>query len=241
MTSRLAALALVCAACGPAVSPVASPGAATAGASPASTVVPPPREESARASTVRFDDLGIAFTVPPGYRVLGDEELAARIASTADVRLQRSLRERASQKQGLPLLSLERPNGDANDFLTVSLSVVLVPRDAKASELIALQQAQMSEHLAGFKVEQAPRPAAAKGVVGVDGSELVAQYLVKRGGEARRASSLFRVFVQNGLATLAVAVWPEGAAVREEEGRLLLDGLSFYDAKSAPAGSQPSR
>ena len=182
------------------------------------------------ASTVRFDDLGISFTVPPGYRVIGDEELAARVRSSADLRLNRSLRERAAQKKGLPLLTLEKQTSEPNDFLTLSLAVVLVPKETRAMELVLHEQAVMAEHLAGFQVIEAAK---ARTLGGVDGGEIATRYQVKRGSEARRASSNLRVYVREGLATIAVAVWPEESSPRGEEARLVLDGLKFYEPVAA--------
>jgi hypothetical protein len=227
------ATALGSAACGgPAPEPKsASSAAGEAPAAAPSTAAPAPSGDGeVRASTVRFEDLGISFTVPPGYRVLGDEELASRIHAAADVKLNRSLRDRAAQRKGLPLLTLERTTTDPNDFLTVSLSVVLVPKDARATELIAHEQAVMAEHLAGFKLVEGPKERA---VAGVPGAEIVSQYLIKRSGEARRAASTLRLYVRDGIATVAVAVWPEGSSPRGEEARLVLDGLTFENAKVA--------
>ncbi|MFO0671724.1 MAG: hypothetical protein U0235_19185 [Polyangiaceae bacterium] len=229
------ALASFTLACGPAPEPVAPNAAAAPTTSPPSSTAPASDPGAgARASNVRFDDLGIAFAVPPGYRVLGDEELASRIRASADLRLNRSLRERAKEKKGLPLLTLEKPTSEANDFLTVSVSVVLVPKDAKATELTTHEQGVMAEHLAGFQVVEGPK---AKSIGPVEGAELVSRYQVKRAGEAHRAASALRVFVRDGVATIAVAVWPETSSARGEEARLVLDGLSFYEpgAQSAPA------
>lgn len=222
-------------ACGPAPEPVApsgAPAAAPSASGPSSTAPASDPAATTAASNVRFDDLGIAFAVPPGYRVLGDEELASRIRASADLRLNRSLRERAKEKKGLPLLTLEKPTTEATDFLTVSVSVVLVPKDAKATELTAHEQGVMAEHLAGFQVVEGPK---AKTIGKVEGAELVSRYQVKRAGEAHRASSALRVFVRDGVATIAVAVWPETSSARGEEARLVLDGLSFYEPGATTA------
>lgn len=187
----------------------------------------PPVDESVHASVVQFEDLAMSFTVPPGYRVLGDEELSSRLRSTGDLKLNRAIRDRASQKKGLPLLTLEKQTTEPNDFLTLSVSVVLVPKDARASEILASQQSVMSEHLAAFKVTE---PAHDKSVQKVDGAELATAYQIKRAGQTSRAASDLRVFVRDGLATIAVAVWPEDSQPRGEEARLLLDGLRFTSA-----------
>lgn len=216
-------------ACGGAAPEPQTPASSMAGgappsASPSSTPAAP--GENVRASTVRFDDLGIGFTVPPGYRVLGDEELAARVQANGDLRLNRSLRDRAKQKKFLPLLTLEKQSTDPNDFVNLSLGVVLVPKDATAAEVLTQQEALMKEHLASFQVIE---PSKGRSIGNVQGAELVSRSMMKRGGEARRVASLVRVFVRDGVATVATAVWPDGAAPRGEEARLVLDSLSFYD------------
>lgn len=220
--------------CGPAAAPPASPAdARESKSSPDSVTALSPSSlagDDVHASIVRFDDLGISFTVPPGYRVIGDDELASRVRSSADLRLNRSLRERAAQKKGLPLLTLEKQTSEPNDFLTLSLAVVLVPKETRAMELVAHEQAVMTEHLAGFRVVE---PAKAKNLGGVDGAEIATRYQVKRGSEARRASSNLRLYVRDGIATVAVAVWPEESPARGEEARLVLDALRFYEPVAA--------
>jgi hypothetical protein len=209
-------------------SAVAEDGSGSRGSSPSSST--PALEGDVHASVVRFDDLGIVFPVPPGYRVIGDEELSSRLRASADLRLNRSLRDRAAQKKGLPLLTLEKETSDPDDFLTLSLAVVVVPSDARATELIAHEESVMAEHLAGFHVTE---PAKAKSLGGIDGAEITTRYQVKRGGEARRASSNLRLYVREGLATIEAAVWPEGSEARGEEARLVLDGLGFYEPNAS--------
>jgi hypothetical protein len=215
-------------ACGGATPEAKAPEAQSApSASSSATAAPNASEPSVNASTVRFDDLGIAFTVPPGYRVLGDEELAARVRANADLRLNRSLREQAKQKKSLPLLTLDKQVSDASDFVNVSLVVALVPGDATASEVLAQQQALMKDHLASFEVVEAPKPRA---IGSTKGMELVSRAMMKRGGEAKRVASIVRVFVRDGMAITVTAVWPDGAGARGEEARLMLENLQFYDA-----------
>lgn len=202
--------------------------AACGGASPSPVIAPPvvPSPDAGVAepiapgvSVVRFDDLGLSFAVPPGLRVLGDDDLAARVRASANPRLTAALQGRASQKKALPLLTLSK------DSLSVTLSVMLVPKDATATELVAQQRAVMSENLERFEVGAEPRE---RSVDGVAGSELVSRYLVRN---VKMAAAL-RIFVREGLAVLVIAAAPDGSPL-VEEGRGLLDGLRFY----APATS----
>lgn len=209
----LVGLASISVACGGAPAPVApQPPAATidGGAPPE----PPPGT-----SLVRFDDLGLGFGVPAGFRVLGDDDLAARVRASASPRLQAALSGRASQKKALPLLTLSK------DDLTVTLAVMLVPADASASELAAQQRAVMGENVEGFTVTDGPKDFGKDGVLG---SELSARYVV-RGARAQATTRFFVRAMPNGsgLAILETAVWPE-ASPRGADARAALDDIHFY-------------
>ncbi len=180
---------------------------------------PPP------ASIVRFDDLGVSFAVPAGFKVLGDDELASRIRASANPRLTASLEARGQKQKGIPLLSLARDTADRDGALAVTISVTIVPADATAAELLAHQQSAMATNLDSFRVTAGPAEHAQDGVVG---AELAGAYVLKSAGQARQTGSFMRMFVRKGVAYLAVAVWPEASA-REEEARLMLDGLRFYE------------
>jgi hypothetical protein len=174
-------------------------------------------------SVVRFDDLGLSFAVPSGFRVLGDDDLAARVRASANPRLTAALQGRASQKKALPLLTLSKDAADGG--LTVTLSVMLVPPDATAAELVAQQRAVMAENLEGFAVADGPKDRTVDGVLG---SELGSRYVVR----GKQTAASLRVFVRRGLAVLAIAAWPEQAS-HAEDARLTLDGLHFYEPTPA--------
>lgn len=190
-----------------------TPDAAEAEAPPANTV-----------SVVRFDDLGVSYAIPNGYRVLGDDDLAARVRASANPRLVAALEKRASQKKGIPLLSLTKETTERGDGLTVLISVTLVPKDATASEVLAQQKTTMGDNLEGFSVAE---DASERTVDGVKGTEMGVKYILRAGGAATRMASFLRIYVREGVAYLAVAAFPESSG-RTEEARLVLDGLHFY-------------
>jgi hypothetical protein len=169
------------------------------------------------ASVVKFDDLGISFAVPAGYHVMGDDELAARIRASANPHLQADLRQHASEKKGIPLLVLSQ---GADKPLNVTLSVVVVPADASPAELMAHQQSVMTENLPSFETTSSPKPITLDGVSGI---AMTTRYDDAR--DHHRTASQVRLYVRNGLATLLVAVWPDGPA---DEAAHILDGLHFY-------------
>jgi hypothetical protein len=201
---------LACAACGgaPATTRTPEPPVADAG-----SATPTTSNETPAASIVHFDDLGMTFTVPPGFHVIGDAELAARIGSSANAHLQADLRKRADAKKGVPLLALSK------DELNVTLSVVVVPADALPMELAQHQQEVMSANLQGFEIVSAPASVTQDGV---PGAEMSTRYLI----DQKRAASRMRLFVRNGVATLVTAVW-KAEASKNDEAAALLDGLKF--------------
>jgi hypothetical protein len=220
--SWFAVLALL-AACGGAPPAVVTP-APSASVAPVPSASAPDAPPASAVSVVRFDDLGVSFAVPSGFRVLGDDDLAARIRASASPRLTAALEKRGSQKKGIPLLSLARETTERGDGLSVTISVAVVPQDATAAEVVAQQKVAMGENLDTFAVVEDAKERTTDGVAG---TELAVRYVLHASGEAHRVASFLRIFVRGGLAFLAVAVWPE-AAGRAEAARLTLDGLHFY-------------
>jgi hypothetical protein len=178
----------------------------------------PEAPDAGPSSVVRFDDLGVSFAVPPGFHVMGDDELSARIRASANPHLQGELVKRASEKKGIPLLVLSRESGGLNS----TLSVVVVPADATAPELMTHQQTVMSENLGSFETTSAPKAII---IDGVHGTTMSTRY----DDHGKKVDSQVRLFVRNGLATLAVAVWPDAPNGQgAEDAARLLDGLHFY-------------
>jgi hypothetical protein len=217
----LALLATI--ACGGAAPQPATPPPSTSAAPSASATAPEPPPS---VSVVRFDDLGVSLAVPAGFHVVGDEELAARIRSSASPRLTASLESRAPEKKGLPLLTLTKEFAPS-DALTLTLTATVLPADATVAELLTQQQAVMNANLEGFAVTDGPRP---HDVDGVQGLELSDHYALRSGAEVHKVASTMRLFVRKGLAFAIVAVWNDGAS-HADEARALLDGLHFYDAQ----------
>ncbi|HLK40328.1 MAG TPA: hypothetical protein VKU41_26435 [Polyangiaceae bacterium] len=214
----------LCVGCG-AGSPVSPPPRA---AQPTTTAVPAPTAAASSAdatgpSIVHYDDLGVIFAVPPGFHVLGDDQLSARIRASANPHLVTELKERIRAGTGIPLLALTRGTTDA-DGLSVTLSVVAVPDDATAADLMERQQAVMKESLTSFSVAA---PAQEQNVDGVGGFELSTRYVLAK---ERHVRSRLRLFVRRGVATLVTAVWPD-ADGRDEEIARVLDGLHFLEPR----------
>lgn len=198
---------------------------ACGGASPQQSVnVPPAPTASASASAsaepalptksvVHYDDLGISFAVPKLFRVVGDSELESRVNASASAHLKLDLQKHAQEKKGIPLLALSMTN------LDVTLSVVVVPADANAKELLARQQLVMTEQLPNFQVTT---PLKEISTDGVSGAELESRYAL----DSRGVASIVRIYVRQGLATVVTAVWTENADVGGFA-REALDGLHF--------------
>ena len=123
-------------ACGGAPPAVVAP-APPASAAPAPCASAPDAPPANAVSVVRFDDLGVSFAVPTGFRVLGDDDLAARIRALASPRLTAALEKRGSQKKGIPLLFLVRETIERGDGLLVTILVAVVPEDATVAEVVA--------------------------------------------------------------------------------------------------------
>jgi hypothetical protein len=227
MKARVAtalAVASLCAGCGGAASPLPpppqAPQAPTASAAPTTVA---PSVDLAGPSVVHFDDLGLSFAVPPGFHVLGDDELSARIRASANPHLVIELRQRVRAGTGIPLLALTRGTTDA-DGLSVTLSVVAVPNDATAADLLERELAVMKENLTSFAVMA---PAQEQRVDEVDGFDLTTRYVLAKD---RHVRSRMRLFVRDGVATLVTAVWPD-ADGRDDEIAHVLDGLHFQEPR----------
>jgi len=183
--------------------------------------VPPQPSASATASTpettpetttIHYDDLGIAFTVPKWLHVMGDEELAKRVSASANAHLQADLKNRASEKRGVPLLALSR-----ND-MNVTLLIVAVPPDATALELASHQRSAMEANLAKF---QSTGPTKQIMTDGVPGAEIESRYTIESTGMASKS----RIWVRNGVGTILTVAWKENAEAGNTA--VLLDGLHF--------------
>lgn len=177
----------------------------------ASTTATPP-DVAPETSTIHYDDLGIAFTVPRWLHVMGDEELAKRVSASANAHLQADLRSRAAEKRGVPLLALSR-----ND-MNVTLLIVAVPPDATALELASHQRSAMEANLAKF---QSTGPTKQIMTDGVPGAEIESRYTIDDAGMASKS----RIWVRNGVGTILTVAWKENA----EAGGIaaLFDGLHF--------------
>jgi len=220
---------LVCSACGGSTPPAASPPTPTADANPNDAPKSVNSADSAIApSVVRFDDLGVSFAVPPGMRVIGDDELSAQIRSSANPRVTAELKDRAAQGKGLPLLTLASEKATATDRWGLTLMVAVVPDDAKVSELMDHQLGVLKENLTDFAVIDGPTD---KTLDGVAGSELADAYVLRGdNGVATKTHARMRLFVRKGRAFILAAAWPESAAPETDaRARALLEGLHFYD------------
>ena len=169
-------------------------------------------ETTPETTTIHYDDLGIAFTVPKWLHVMGDDELAKRVSASANAHLQADLKNRASEKRGVPLLALSR-----ND-MNVTLLIVAVPPDATALELASHQRSAMEANLAKF---QSTGPTKQIMTDGVPGAEIESRYAIEDTG----MSSKSRIWVRSGVGTILTVAWKENA----EAGNIgvLLDGLHF--------------
>jgi len=144
---------------------------------------------------------------------MGDKELEARVTASASAHLQSDLRNRADAKKGVPLLALSK------DDLNMTLSVVVVPADATAMELVAHQKDVMKANLASFEVTSSPKE---RTIDNVAGAEMQTRYQL--GDKTLR--SRMRLFVRSGVATLVTAVWADGTP-KEDAVASALDGLHF--------------
>lgn len=143
---------------------------------------------------------------------MGDEELANRVRASANAHLQADLKNRASEKRGVPLLALSR-----ND-MNVTLLIVAVPPDATALELASHQRSAMEANLAKF---QSTGPTKQIMTDGVPGAEIESRYVIEDTGMASKS----RIWVRNGVGTILTVAWKENA----EAGNIgvLFEGLHF--------------
>ncbi len=215
--ASIAATALV--ACGGAAPRANTPPTAPSASASATAAIPEPPPG---VSVVRFDDLGVSFAVPPGFHVVGDDDLAARVRASANPRLTAALQSRAPQKKGLPLLTLSK-EPKPGDTLTLTLTATIVPTDATVTELLAQQQSVMKENLESFTALDMPREHVQDNVRGL---ELSDRYALRSGNDVRKVASTMRLYVRDGLAFAIVAVWSDGTD-HADEARGLLDGLHF--------------
>jgi len=175
---------------------------------------------------VRFDDLGVSFAVPSGMRVIGDDELAARIRSTANPRVTADLKRRAAQGRGLPLLTLANEK-ESTDNVGLTLIVAAVPEDTSATELMNQQLAVLKDNLTEFAVTEGPT---AKMLDGVSGAEVAHAYVLQGPRGPSKSHARMRIFVRKGRAFVLTVVWPEPAhADTDLQASALLEGLHFYD------------
>lgn len=219
------ALLLACGGSQPA--PAASPPAgAPSATSPSAT--PPPDAGATAAPVVRFDDLGVSLAVPAYMRVMGDDELATRIRTSANPRLTEELKARVAKKIGLPLLTLAKSDAvSADDALGLLLIAAAVPPDSTANELMDNELGVMKENLQDFTVEEGPSPIT---VDGVQGAEIEDSYVLHTSAGPTKMHSHFRLFVRNDRAFTVSAVWHASAPpARDLEAKTLLEGVHFYE------------
>ena len=161
-------------------------------------------------------------------RVMGDDELATRIRTSANPRLTEELKARVAKKIGLPLLTLAKTDAvSADDALGLLLIAAAVPADSTASELMDHELGVMKENLQDFSVDQGPTPVT---IDGVQGAEILDSYVLHTNAGPTKMRSHFRLFVRNDRAFTVSAVWHASApAERELEAKTLLEGVRFYE------------
>jgi len=186
-----------------------------------SEVAPPPAS-----SVVRFDDLGMSYEIPPGWTVLGDEELARSVRASRALRREADKREhlaRLERKQGVPLLTLRSEVG--HEGMMVVLSAVSVPVGTTAMDTLADQSKKLKVAYEEWQLVHGPAPLQKDGV---EGAELVDVY---RGPGGRRVRGTLRLFVR-GTSAFLLAVnrtdagdAPSPAAIR------MLEGIRFFEPR----------
>lgn len=202
--------------------PSASAGAPVASASAGSEVTAP------AVSVVKFDDIGVSFAIPQGMRVVGDEELSARLRTSANPHLTAELQKRAQEKKGLPLLTLVKDYASDTDGFGTTLTAAAVPADAQLAELMDHELGLMKDNFTDYKTLEGPK---ATDVDGVPGLDVTHEYtLKKKDGAPMKTRARMRLFVRGGLAFVLASVWPATAPpARELEAQAMLDGLHFYE------------
>lgn len=192
------------------------------------TATTPPDTTTPGVSTVRFDDLGVSFAIPQGMRVVGDDELASRIRTSANPHLTAELQKRAQERKGLPLLALVKDGASDTDGLGMTLTAASIPADAQLDELMEHELGLMKDNFTDYKTLAGPKAA---NVDGVSGLEVSHEYTLQgKKGAPMKTNARMRIFVRGGLAFVLAAVWPASAPpARELEAQSLLDGLHFYE------------
>jgi len=221
--ASLASFLVACA--DPAAPPPATPAkvapAATAASASATGTVAPPVDAPVGDATIRFDDLGISFVVPSAYRVVGDDEVAARAKASATPKVADLLKERLARKTGFPLLTLARRD-ESQGSVAVMILVVRVPAATTPVELMAAQQKNLSSNLDRFEVVGGPRETLRDTV---PGSELVGRHQTRTGA----VRSTMQLFVRGEIAYVITANTQEaGAEALSNEVDRLRNGVHFY-------------
>ncbi len=209
--------------------PAATPSATSANAGATPPVAPAPAaasEDEVKASKVRFDDLGVSVLVPPGFHIVGDDELAARIRNSSNPRAAEWLKRSLKTRRSMPLLTVTRTGDSADDvgvnWVSANISVVQVPDDAKAEEIMAQQRELMQKSFDEFAVVEPSQNFLAEGTV--DATRMEVKYRLKD----KRVVSSMRVFVRNGLAFLASAMHGPDAPDGTSRAKIIVDGVHFY-------------
>lgn len=221
--ASLASLLVACA--DPVAPPPATPAkvapAATAASASATGTVAPPVDAPVGDATIRFDDLGISFVVPAAYRVVGDDEVAARAKASATPKVADLLKERLARKTGFPLLTLARRD-ESQGSVAVMILVVRVPAATTPVELMAAQQKNLSSNLDRFEVVGGPRDTLRDTV---PGSELVGRHQTRTGA----VRSTMQLFVRGEIAyVITVNTQESGADALSNEVDRLRNGVHFY-------------
>jgi len=183
--------------------------------------VAPPVDAPVGDATIRFDDLGISFVVPAAYRVVGDDEVAARAKASATPKVADLLKERLARKTGFPLLTLARRD-ESQGSVAVMILVVRVPAATTPVELMAAQQKNLSSNLDRFEVVGGPRDTLRDTV---PGSELVGRHQTRTGA----VRSTMQLFVRGEIAyVITVNTQESGADALSNEVDRLRNGVHFY-------------
>lgn len=217
----LAAAAFLACGCGGAPAPAASPQGAPAAEPTASKATPPsgigtlepPSETPLGRQLIRFDDLGLRISFPPGLHAVGDDELAVRVRASSTPKVRDLVRARVSQARLLPLLTLAR-DGSADDWVAVTISVLGVPVDATAAELLDQQRAVMAKNLTGYALASPPSPLV---VDDLKGAELSATYRIPRQGRDVPVDAHVRAFVREGMAILVTVVTSASSLLKAKD------------------------
>lgn len=179
---------------------------------------------------MRFDDLAMTYAVPPGWHVIGDDELARSIHTSDAARLSREFKRRVAAHGAFPLLSLSHGESET-DRVLVTLNVVPVGRGDDPVALLEAQKQKLSQSLDGFSATRGPTAVAR---AGVPGAEMATRYALKRAdGSVVHAQGLLRLFVRGELGVLQSVSWFERPDV-PAEAQQMIDGLQFVEIKPAP-------